>query len=63
MGIVGVNTVELFPSDKAICFARPARAGPAGFTEFEGVSPGCIEIRVVFGVQFEAPRQVSRTNT
>ena len=62
-GAVGVNTVELFASVKAICFARPAIDGPASFAEFAGVSPGSSEIRVVFGVQFDAPRHVSRTNT
>ena len=58
-----MNTVELLPSDNAICFANPASAGPAGFAEFAGASPGIKEMRVVFGVQFETPRHVSRTNT
>jgi hypothetical protein len=60
---VGVNTVALFPSASAICLANPLIAGPAGFVPFAGASPGIIEIRVVFGVQLVAPRQVSRTNT
>lgn len=60
---VGVNTVELFPSASAICFAAPLIAGPAGFVPFAGASPGIIEMRVVFGVQFAAPRQVSRMKT
>ena len=60
---VGVNTVEFFPSASATCFANPLNAGPAGFVEFAGASPGWSEMRVVFAVQFAAPRQVSRTKT
>ena len=43
----------------------PLNAGPAGFVsvEEEEVSPGWSEMRVVLGVQPEAPRQVSRTKT
>lgn len=55
--------MELFPSASAICLARPLSAGPAGFAGSAGASPGWSEIRVVFGVQLEAPRQVSRRNT
>jgi hypothetical protein len=62
-GIVRVNAVEALPSAKAICFARPLSAGPAGLPEFAGASPGCDEMRVVFGVQFVAPKHVSRRNT
>ena len=60
---VGVNSVALFLSASAICFAVPLIAGPAGFVPLSGASPGIIEIRVVFGVQFAVPRQVSRINT
>ena len=60
---VGVNTVALFPSASAICLACPLMAGPAGFVPSSEPSPGAREIRVVFGVQFAAPRQVSRTKT
>ena len=59
---VGVNTVALFSSTSAICFACPLIAGPAGLLPLAGASPGIIEMRVVFGVQFAAPRQVSRKN-
>jgi len=38
-------------------------AAAAGFAASEASSPGCMEMRVVFGVQPEAPRQVSRTKT
>lgn len=38
-------------------------AGPAGLAVESVPSPGCNEMRVVLGVQFCAPRQVSRTNT
>jgi hypothetical protein len=62
-GTVGVNTVDVFPSGNAICFANPLNAGPAGFTVLEVPSPGCIEMRVVVGVQSAAPWHVSRTNT
>ncbi len=41
----------------------PLRAGPAGFASVVELSPGCIEMRVVFGVQEFAPIQVSRTKT
>lgn len=45
----------------------PLSAGPAGLAsldeEEEEVSPGWSEMRVVFGVQDAAPRQVSRTKT
>jgi hypothetical protein len=51
-GTVGVNIVAFLPSDSASCFANPLNAGPAGFAEFAGVSPGISEMRVVFGVQF-----------
>jgi len=60
---VGVNTVALLRSASATCLARPLSAGPTGLFEFAGVSPGEREMRVVFGVQFVAPRQVSRRNT
>ena len=63
MGTVGVRTVEVFPSVRAICFARALSAGAAGFAESGGVSPGCMEIRVVLGVQFGVFRQVSRRKT
>ena len=63
MGTVGVSTVELFPSASAICFASPLSAGPAGFDGSAEVSPGCSEMRVVFGVQFGVFKQVSRRNT
>jgi len=60
---VGVKTVAVFPSAKAICLACPLMAGPAGFVPSSEASPGDMEIRVVFGVQFATPRQVSRTKT
>ena len=60
---MGVNTVALFLSANAICFAVPLTAGPVGFVPFAGASPGAIEIRVVLGVQSFVPRQVSRTKT
>src|SRR5882762_4817560 len=42
----------------------PLIAGPAGFPPTVFASPGCAEMRVVFGVQEPvAPMQVSRTNT
>src|SRR2546430_1856692 len=42
----------------------PLIAGPAGFPPTVFASPGCVEMRVVFGVQEPvAPRQVSRTKT
>src|SRR5208283_2954631 len=63
MGTVGVRTVEVFPSARAICFAKPLIAGAAGFEESAGASPGCMEMRVVFGVQFGVFRQVSRRKT
>src|SRR5437879_3149237 len=46
-----------------MCSPLPLSAGPAGFPGIEGESPGCSEIRVVFGVQLLVARQVSRTNT
>jgi hypothetical protein len=62
-GMVCVKDVEVLPSAKAICLASPLSAGPAGFAEFAGASPGCNEMRVVFGVQLLAPKQVSRKKT
>src|SRR5882757_4304392 len=42
----------------------PLMAGPAGFPPTVFASPGCVEMRVVFGVQVPvAPMQVSRTKT
>ena len=42
----------------------PLIAGPAGFPPTVFASPGCVEMRVVFGVQEPvAPMQVSRTKT
>jgi hypothetical protein len=63
MGTVGVRTVEVFPSARAICFARALSAGAAGFAESGGASPGCMEMRVVLGAQFGVFRQVSRRKT
>ena len=63
MGTVGVRGVEVFPSARAICFAKPLSAGAAGLEESTGASPGCIEMRVVLGVQFGVFKQVSRRKT
>src|SRR5690349_720184 len=42
----------------------PLTAGPAGFPPTVFASPGCVEMRVVFGVhEPAAPMQVSRTKT
>src|SRR5882672_12329362 len=42
----------------------PLTAGPAGFPPTVFTSPGCAEMRVVFGEQPDAaPMQVSRTRT
>src|SRR5260370_32441549 len=57
------NSVDALASGSATCLARPLSAGPAGLASVAEASPGCSEIRVVFAVQFAAPRQVSRTNT
>ena len=35
-----VKTVDVFASGRAICFARPLRAGPAGFGVVLAPSPG-----------------------
>jgi hypothetical protein len=43
-------------------FASPLNAGPDEEVPPVVTSPGCKEIRVVFAVQFVAPRQVSRIN-
>src|SRR5271165_3620258 len=62
-GMACVNTVEVLPSGKATCLAKPLIAGPAGFAALGVPSPGCKEILVVLGVQSAAPKHVSRTNT
>jgi hypothetical protein len=63
MGMVGVRGVEVLPSARAICLARPLRAGAAGLEESAGASPGCMEMHVVLGVQFGVFKQVSRKKT
>src|ERR1700739_600467 len=60
---VGVKTVALLPPASAICFPKPAIAGPAGFAGSPEVPAYGSEMRVVAGVQLSAPRQVSRTKT
>ena len=59
-----VKRVAAFALDSATLSALPLMAGPAGLLALVlEVSPGWSEMRVVFGVQFVAPRQVSRTKT
>jgi hypothetical protein len=63
-----VKTVAVAAPGTATRAELPLRAGPAGFASLEEeeddeVSPGWSEMRVVFGVQLAAPRQVSRTKT
>ena len=58
-----VKSVEIFAPVKATWLALPLRAGPAGGASLAVPSPGCSEMRVVLGVQLDAPRQVSRMNT
>ena len=58
-----MKTVAVAAPGTATRAELPLRAGPAGFTSLEEVSPGWREIRVVFGVHEEAPRHVSRTKT
>jgi hypothetical protein len=57
-----VNKVAVLPPARATLLALPLMAGPAGFVEEPEESAGWSEMRVVAGVQFEAPKQVSRTN-
>jgi hypothetical protein len=58
-----VKTVAVAAPGTATRAELPLRAGPAGFASLEVVSPGCNEMRVVFGVQEVAPIHVSRTKT
>ena len=61
-----VKRVAVLLPESATLLAVPLTAGPAGLPEPVAVpelSPDCREIRVVFGVQFAAPTQVSRTKT
>jgi len=55
--------VAPFAPTMATCLAWPLIDGPASFEPGPDPSPACSEIRVVFGVQLVARRQVSRINT
>ena len=62
-GMPGTKTVALVAPGRATWLALPLNAGPPGFASAAGPSPGCSEIRVVFGAHLAAPKHVSRTKT
>ena len=61
-GTACVKTLLLEVLPMAMFWALPLSAGPAGFA-VPTLEEVCWEIRVVDGVQSDAPRQVSRTKT
>jgi len=62
-GMEWVKTVAELAPERATRLELPLSAGPAGLASFAAGALGCIEMRVVFGVQLLAPRHVSRTKT